>query len=89
LFDIENNVSGMTTGLFVNGFLATTPFDTPNIIICSLAEMEATTPSAELQAYKNMNVSSSFCFNNFRFFFLSIKHFIEKIFYMIQLLKVQ
>ena len=48
----------MTFGLFVNGFPATTPFDAPNMIICSLAEIEAATPSAELQAYKNMNVNS-------------------------------
>ncbi|CAF4475759.1 unnamed protein product, partial [Rotaria sp. Silwood2] len=29
-------------------------YDAPNVIICSVAEMEATTPSMELQAYKNM-----------------------------------
>jgi uncharacterized protein (DUF2237 family) len=61
LFPIENTVSSsgtaMITGLYVNGYPATTPFDAPNVIICSLAEMEAATPSAELQAYKNMNVN--------------------------------
>ncbi|CAF2070307.1 unnamed protein product [Rotaria magnacalcarata] len=45
----------VTTGLFVNGFPATVQFDAPNVVICSLAEFEAETPSAELQAYKNMN----------------------------------
>ncbi|CAF2643146.1 unnamed protein product [Rotaria sp. Silwood2] len=45
----------MTTGLFFNGYPATVPFDAPNIIICSITEYEAATPSTELQAYKNMN----------------------------------
>jgi len=44
-------------GLYVNGYPATTPFDAPTTIICSLAEAEAATPSAELQAYKNMGVN--------------------------------
>ena len=50
----------VTTGLFVNGYPATKPFDAPAVIICSLAEYEAATPSAELQAYKNMNVNNAF-----------------------------
>jgi hypothetical protein len=50
----------MATSLFVNGYPATVPFDAPNAIICSIAEFEAATPSAELQAYKNMNVSWKF-----------------------------
>jgi len=50
----------MATSLFVNGYPATIPFDAPNAIICSIAEFEAATPSAELQAYKNMNVSWKF-----------------------------
>jgi hypothetical protein len=58
---IENTIpfggTPVTTGLFVNGYLATVPFDAPNIVICSVAEFEAPTPSAELQAYKNMNVN--------------------------------
>ncbi|CAF0806477.1 unnamed protein product [Rotaria sp. Silwood1] len=29
-------------------------YDAPNVIICSVAEMEAATPSVELQTYKNM-----------------------------------
>jgi hypothetical protein len=32
-------------------------YDTPTVIICSLAEMEAETPSTELQSLKNMGVS--------------------------------
>ncbi|UJR09457.1 hypothetical protein I4U23_013696 [Adineta vaga] len=44
----------MYTSLFVNGYPATVPFDAPTIIICSLAEYEATTSSTELQGYKNM-----------------------------------
>ncbi len=44
-------------GLYVNGYPSTTPLDTPTTIICSLAEVEAATPSAELQAYKNMGVN--------------------------------
>ncbi|CAF3886042.1 unnamed protein product, partial [Adineta steineri] len=44
----------MTMGLFVNGFPATIPFDAPTMIICSVAEFDAATPSTELQAYKNM-----------------------------------
>ena len=61
LINIENTVpfggTLMTTGLFSNGYPATVPFDAPNITICSMAEIEAVTPSTELQAYKNMNVS--------------------------------
>ncbi|CAF1105678.1 unnamed protein product, partial [Rotaria sp. Silwood1] len=45
----------MTTDLNANGYSATVPFDAPNIIICSIAEYEAATPSAELQAYRNMS----------------------------------
>jgi len=61
-FNIENTMpTGATAmtfgGLFVNGYPATTPFDTPTTIICSLAEAEAATPSTELQAYKNMGVN--------------------------------
>ncbi|CAF0731653.1 unnamed protein product [Adineta steineri] len=33
-------------------------YDPPNIVICSLDEMEAVTPSMELQAYKNMTYQS-------------------------------
>ena len=61
MLKIENTVpfdgTLMTTGLFLNGYPATVPFDAPNIIICSIAGYEAVTPSAELQAYKNMNVT--------------------------------
>jgi hypothetical protein len=62
--NIENTVPFgglvMTTGLFVNGYAATVAFDAPNVIICSIAEFEAATPSVELQSYKNMHVSSDF-----------------------------
>ncbi|CAF4000363.1 unnamed protein product [Rotaria sp. Silwood1] len=47
----------MTTGLFVNEYSAIVAFEAPNIIICSIAEYEATIPSTELQAYKNMNAN--------------------------------
>jgi hypothetical protein len=40
-------------------YYAHTTYDAPSIIICSLAEMNAPTPSVELQAYKNMGVSYS------------------------------
>jgi hypothetical protein len=53
--------------------------------------MNAPTPSAELQAYKNMGVSYSYNFIVFIIIniFFSIKYFIVKIIYMTQLLKVQ
>lgn len=63
LFDVENAVpfgtASLFGGLFVNGFQATTPFDAPNVLICSKTEFQAATPSAELQAYKNMGVSGA------------------------------
>jgi len=43
-------------------YYITGTYDPPNIIICSVAEMEATTPSMELQAYKNMGVSNYYCY---------------------------
>lgn len=62
--DTENTVpfgsAFMAPGLFAFGYPATVSFDAPNAIICSLAEYEAVTPSTELQAYKNMNVSNHF-----------------------------
>lgn len=70
-FILENKMplTGTTSlfgGLYVNGYPATNPFDAPNVIICSSAEMEAATPSDELQAYKNMNVNSkSWSFSSF------------------------
>jgi NADH:ubiquinone oxidoreductase subunit 2 (subunit N) len=33
----------------------------PTVIICSVAEMEATTPSTELQACRNIGVSFDYC----------------------------
>ncbi len=62
MFHIENTIATGATamtfgGLYVNGYPSTTPLDTPTTIICSLAEVEAATPSAELQAYKNMGVN--------------------------------
>ncbi len=85
LFLIETTIP--STGLYINGFPATT-YDTPNVIICSYAEIEAVTPSTELQAYKNLNVSSSFSLIilDVEFLSISIKCFIVKIFYTIQLL---
>jgi hypothetical protein len=41
-------------------------YDPPNVIICSVAEIEATTPSAELQAYRNLGVS----YNNYFIIFI-------------------
>lgn len=32
-------------------------YEAPSMIICSVAEMNATTPSTELQSYKNLGVS--------------------------------
>lgn len=34
-----------------------TAYDAPTVIICSVAEMTAMSPTAELQAYRNMGVS--------------------------------
>lgn len=50
---------GTTTGLFGFNYAltTTTTFDAPQTIICSFDEMEAATPSAELQAYKSYNVT--------------------------------
>ncbi|CAF1990936.1 unnamed protein product [Rotaria magnacalcarata] len=37
-----------------HGYYGFSSYDAPTMIICSVAEIGATTPSAELQAYKNM-----------------------------------
>jgi hypothetical protein len=50
-------------------------YDPPNILICSVAEMEATTSSTELQAYKNLGVSS----NNYIIEFLIIVFLVSSI----------
>ncbi len=64
LFYIENTAATggatATFGLYVNGYPTTAPLDYPSVIICSPAEMEAATPSPELQYYKNMNVNYYF-----------------------------
>ena len=37
-----------------------TTYDAPTVVICSVAEMQATPSSAELQAYKYMGVSACY-----------------------------
>ena len=74
----------MTTGLFGVGFGTSYNYNAPNVIICSFAEMEAATPSNELQTLKNMNVSSSLSFDFYLLVF-SINNFIVKIICTIQL----
>jgi hypothetical protein len=79
--------STMTTGLFTNGFGTGYQYNTPNVIVCSLEEMEATTPSTELQTLKNLNVCS-FLFLSFDLYLLllfSISNFVVKIICTIQL----
>lgn len=55
-------------------------YDTPTMIICSLAEMEAETPSIELQGLKNIGVSARFSRSvRNKSIAFSFKHSIEKI----------
>lgn len=46
---------GVTTGLFVGGLFGGPMIDMPNMIISSLDEFEATTPSPEFKMYKDRN----------------------------------
>ena len=41
------------------GFGGAYMYDTPTVIICSVAEMQAEPPSTELQTFKNMGVSAN------------------------------
>ena len=95
-FILENELASTTKkkskAAVYQMYYSHTAYDAPTVIICSVAEMKAATPSAELQAYRNMGVSthsSRFDFSSNRDLYFSILRSTERIISMIPLSKVQ